>query len=239
MTRGKIVIGRIENPASRQVTFSKRKSGLVKKAKELTILCEAEVGLAIFSNTGRLYEYSSSRRLKRGELSGMKISDLDNLENEMEMSLKNIRIKKEKMLTDEIEELNQKSALIGHENVEMSNKLTLIHQQNTLLHNKVNGETESIKLEEGCCSVHTLEKESCVPLQLKVNRAVQECEISLGICRAYRVRNSATYQRPFGASTQMPYAGFHGQIPTGGPAGGATNLTFEVTSLTLYLIYPI
>lgn len=61
MTRGKIVIGRIENPASRQVTFSKRKSGLVKKAKELTILCEAEVGLAIFSNTGRLYEYSSSR----------------------------------------------------------------------------------------------------------------------------------------------------------------------------------
>ncbi|XP_004248967.2 MADS-box transcription factor 23 [Solanum lycopersicum] len=227
MTRGKIVIGRIENPASRQVTFSKRKSGLVKKAKELTILCEAEVGLAIFSNTGRLYEYSSSSmesifqrydeekehyrlltptieakfwrteverlrqqlddlhenywRLKRGELSGMKISDLDNLENEMEMSLKNIRIKKEKMLTDEIEELNQKSALIGHENVEMSNKLTLIHQQNTLLHNKVNGETESIKLEEGCCSVHTLEKESCVPLQLKVNRAVQECEISLGL----------------------------------------------------------
>ncbi|KAK6777730.1 hypothetical protein RDI58_024448 [Solanum bulbocastanum] len=63
MTRGKIVIRRIENPASRQVTFSKRKSGLVEKAKELANLCEAEVGLTIFSNTGRLYEYSTSRFL--------------------------------------------------------------------------------------------------------------------------------------------------------------------------------
>ncbi|KAK4724176.1 hypothetical protein R3W88_026955 [Solanum pinnatisectum] len=97
----------------------------------------------------------------------MRISDLHNLENELEMSLKNIRIKK--------------SALIGHENVELSNKVTLIHQQNIQLHNKVYGETDKIKLEKGSCCVHTLEKESSsVPLQLNVNRAVQECEISLG-----------------------------------------------------------
>ncbi|OIT27681.1 mads-box transcription factor 27 [Nicotiana attenuata] len=61
MARGKIAIRRIDNPASRQVTFSKRKSGLIKKAKELAILCDAEVGVTIFSSTGRLYEYSSSR----------------------------------------------------------------------------------------------------------------------------------------------------------------------------------
>ncbi|KAK4364355.1 hypothetical protein RND71_015713 [Anisodus tanguticus] len=61
MARGKIAIRRIDNSASRQVTFSKRKSGLVKKAKELAILCDAEVGITIFSSTGRLYEYSSTR----------------------------------------------------------------------------------------------------------------------------------------------------------------------------------
>ncbi|KAJ3679688.1 hypothetical protein LUZ60_017699 [Juncus effusus] len=60
MGRGKIVIRRIDNSTSRQVTFSKRRSGLFKKAKELAILCDAEVGLAVFSSTGRLYEYTNS-----------------------------------------------------------------------------------------------------------------------------------------------------------------------------------
>ncbi|XP_024311409.1 MADS-box transcription factor 27 isoform X4 [Brachypodium distachyon] len=60
MGRGKIVIRRIDNSTSRQVTFSKRRNGIFKKAKELGILCDAEVGLVIFSSTGRLYEYSSS-----------------------------------------------------------------------------------------------------------------------------------------------------------------------------------
>ncbi|KAI4339077.1 hypothetical protein MLD38_024058 [Melastoma candidum] len=60
MGRGKIEIKRIENANSRQVTFSKRRSGLLKKAQELAILCDAEVAVIIFSNTGKLYEYSSS-----------------------------------------------------------------------------------------------------------------------------------------------------------------------------------
>ncbi|KAE8679837.1 serine carboxypeptidase-like 40-like [Hibiscus syriacus] len=60
MGRGKIEIKRIENANSRQVTFSKRRAGLLKKAKELAILCDAEVAVIIFSNTGKLFEYSSS-----------------------------------------------------------------------------------------------------------------------------------------------------------------------------------
>ncbi|OWM78410.1 hypothetical protein CDL15_Pgr016134 [Punica granatum] len=60
MGRGKIEIKRIENANSRQVTFSKRRNGLLKKAQELAILCDAEVAVIIFSNTGKLYEYSSS-----------------------------------------------------------------------------------------------------------------------------------------------------------------------------------
>ncbi|CAD5182675.1 MADS-box transcription factor 23 isoform X2 [Musa acuminata AAA Group] len=60
MVRGKIVIRRIDNSTSRQVTFSKRRNGLMKKAKELAILCDAEVGLVIFSSTGRLYDFAST-----------------------------------------------------------------------------------------------------------------------------------------------------------------------------------
>lgn len=52
---------RIENDTSRQVTFSKRRNGLLKKAFELSVLCEAEVALIIFSHRGKLYEYASSR----------------------------------------------------------------------------------------------------------------------------------------------------------------------------------
>ena len=61
MGRGKIVIRRIDNSTSRQVTFSKRRKGLIKKAKELAILCDAEVGVVIFSSTGKLYEFANTR----------------------------------------------------------------------------------------------------------------------------------------------------------------------------------
>uniref|UniRef100_A0A3Q7ERK5 Agamous-like MADS-box protein AGL8 homolog n=1 Tax=Solanum lycopersicum TaxID=4081 RepID=A0A3Q7ERK5_SOLLC len=60
MGRGKIVIQRIDNTTSRQVTFSKRRNGLLKKAKELAILCDAQVGLIIFSSTGKLYEFANN-----------------------------------------------------------------------------------------------------------------------------------------------------------------------------------
>lgn len=51
---------RIENAASRQVTFSKRRNGLLKKAYELSVLCDAEVAVLIFSQKGRLFEFSSN-----------------------------------------------------------------------------------------------------------------------------------------------------------------------------------
>ncbi|MCL7024942.1 hypothetical protein MKW94_026057 [Papaver nudicaule] len=60
MVRGKLEIKKIENAASRQVTFSKRRVGLLKKAQELSVLCDAEVALIIFSSSGKLYEFSSS-----------------------------------------------------------------------------------------------------------------------------------------------------------------------------------
>ncbi|XP_054777572.1 MADS-box protein JOINTLESS-like isoform X2 [Prosopis cineraria] len=60
MTRKKIEIKKIDNIAARQVAFSKRRKGLFKKAKELATLCEAEIGLMVFSSTGKLYDYASS-----------------------------------------------------------------------------------------------------------------------------------------------------------------------------------
>nr|KJB69655.1 hypothetical protein B456_011G035500 [Gossypium raimondii] len=60
MGRGKIEIKRIENTTNRQVTFCKRRNGLLKKAYELSVLCDAEVALIVFSNRGRLYEYANN-----------------------------------------------------------------------------------------------------------------------------------------------------------------------------------
>nr|XP_027091158.1 agamous-like MADS-box protein AGL11 isoform X2 [Coffea arabica] len=60
MGRGKIEIKRIENNTNRQVTFCKRRNGLLKKAYELSVLCDAEVALIVFSSRGRVYEYANN-----------------------------------------------------------------------------------------------------------------------------------------------------------------------------------
>lgn len=60
MGRRKIDIVRIENERHRQVTFTKRKSGLIKKATELAILCEAQVGVIIFSANDKMSVFSSA-----------------------------------------------------------------------------------------------------------------------------------------------------------------------------------
>ncbi|XWS51258.1 hypothetical protein CRYUN_Cryun12cG0161200 [Craigia yunnanensis] len=59
MGRGRVHLKRIENKINRQVTFSKRRSGLLKKAHEISVLCDAEVALIVFSTKGKLVEYST------------------------------------------------------------------------------------------------------------------------------------------------------------------------------------
>ncbi|KAB1199747.1 MADS-box transcription factor 21 [Morella rubra] len=64
MGRVKLPIKRIENNTNRQVTFSKRRNGLVKKAYELSILCDIDIALIMFSPSGRLTHFSGKRRIE-------------------------------------------------------------------------------------------------------------------------------------------------------------------------------
>ncbi|GLJ27196.1 hypothetical protein SUGI_0533150 [Cryptomeria japonica] len=59
MVRGKVHMEKVQDPVNRRVTFCKRKTCLLKKGKELSTLCDAEIGLIIFSPTGKLYEFAS------------------------------------------------------------------------------------------------------------------------------------------------------------------------------------
>lgn len=152
MGRGKIEIKRIENATNRQVTFCKRRGGLVKKAHELAVLCDARVALIMFSSSGKLFEYASSsmkaileaycnspdaagsnafasqiavsemttlrkeiaqlqtekRRMKGEEISVLSIEELQKLENAIDSGLRNVRLRKEKLIAEHIEGLTSK-----------------------------------------------------------------------------------------------------------------------------------
>ncbi|XP_022998763.1 truncated transcription factor CAULIFLOWER A-like [Cucurbita maxima] len=65
MGRGRVQLKRIENKISRQVTFSKRRAGLLKKAHEISVLCDADVALIVFSTKGKLFEYSTHASMEK------------------------------------------------------------------------------------------------------------------------------------------------------------------------------
>ncbi|PPS03948.1 hypothetical protein GOBAR_AA16714 [Gossypium barbadense] len=64
MGRVKLQIKRIENTTNRQVTFSKRRNGLIKKAYELSVLCDVDVALIMFSPSGRLSLFSGNKSIE-------------------------------------------------------------------------------------------------------------------------------------------------------------------------------
>ncbi|KAH7859700.1 hypothetical protein Vadar_004501 [Vaccinium darrowii] len=77
-------VRRTDNQTSRQVIYSKRKDVIVKKASELSVLCDTDVGLLMFSPTGRLTSFTSNGRIediflrfisRPGELKGGPILD--------------------------------------------------------------------------------------------------------------------------------------------------------------------
>ncbi|KAI4328108.1 hypothetical protein L6164_020492 [Bauhinia variegata] len=222
MGRGKIVIQRIDNSTSRQVTFSKRRKGLIKKAKELAVLCDAEIGLMIFSSTGKLYEYASTsiksvteryntfkeehqqltnpesevkiwrreaeilrqqlqdlqenhRQLMGQQLYGLSVRNLQDLENQLEMSLRGVRMKKEQILRDEIQGLDRKGNHIHQENLELHKKVNLIRQENMQLYKKVHGTTDVTAATRNAFVPYGIhgEKGSKAPIQLQLSQPEQ------------------------------------------------------------------
>ncbi|XP_004504915.1 agamous-like MADS-box protein AGL29 [Cicer arietinum] len=59
MGRKKIDIKFVRNRDCRNVTFSKRKNGLIKKASELSILCGSRIGLSGYTPGGNLFAFGS------------------------------------------------------------------------------------------------------------------------------------------------------------------------------------
>ncbi|XP_022775755.1 MADS-box protein 04g005320-like [Durio zibethinus] len=171
MGRGKVELKRIENKINRQVTFAKRRNGLLKKAYELSILCDAEVALIIFSNRGKLYEFCSASSMAKSleryhrytygllepgqteidsqsnyqeylklkakvevlqrsqshflgeDLGDLGTKELDQLEHQLDFSLKHIRSKKMQFMFDQLSELQRKEEFLLETNRNLRMKL--------------------------------------------------------------------------------------------------------------------
>ncbi|XP_037426156.1 MADS-box transcription factor 1-like isoform X2 [Triticum dicoccoides] len=181
MGRGKVEIRRIENKTTRQVTFTKRRNGLLKKAYELSLLCDAEVALVIFSGGGRLFEFSSSscmykileryrtcnhnspeatpsveneinyqeylklktrleylqssqRNILGEDLGPLSMRELEQIENQIDISLKHIRTRKNKVLLHELYDLKSKEQELLDQNKDLRKKLEDISCAENALH---------------------------------------------------------------------------------------------------------
>ncbi|KAI3513327.1 hypothetical protein L1887_20657 [Cichorium endivia] len=192
MGRGRVTLKRIENKINRQVTFSKRRSGLLKKAHEISVLCDADVGLIIFSTKGKLCEFATdaSYRMERilerydrhssngrkltptdhhsigrwtlehtmlksriehlqktqrhimGEdLDSLSLKELQNLEQQLDTTMRNIKSRKNQLMFESISVLQKQDNALQNENNTLSKKIKevekeqsqqpLVEQQNT------------------------------------------------------------------------------------------------------------
>ncbi|MED6106880.1 Agamous-like MADS-box protein agl21 [Stylosanthes scabra] len=216
MGRGKIAIERIDDTTNRQVTFSKRRTGLMKKARELSILCDAEIGLIVFSCTGKLYEFASTsmksitdrynkvkedqnqlmnpaseakfwkreaetlrqqleylqesqRHLMGEELSSLGIKEIQDLENQLKMSLNNVSKKKEELLTQEINQLHQKGKNMEQEYAELEKKMELLRRENEELQKVVEAPLSWNRNEENATSSYPISNCYVSPAALFTN----------------------------------------------------------------------
>lgn len=119
----------IQNPTSRQGCFYNRKCGLLKKAFELSVLCDAEVALIIFSQTGKIYEFAShddvnailaKYRIQTGTTTSAMPSSLQNTEPETLHEKTNMLEKREKLekLHERINMLEKRGKNMVGENLE-------------------------------------------------------------------------------------------------------------------------
>lgn len=123
MGRGKIEIRRIENSSNRQVTYSKRRSGIMKKAKEISVLCDAQVSVIIFANSGKMHEFCSPSTTfvdvldQYHKLSGKRLWDakqeqMDNEINRIKKENDSMQIELRHLKGEDITSLNHKELMV-------------------------------------------------------------------------------------------------------------------------------
>ncbi|XP_072992976.1 MADS-box transcription factor 8-like isoform X1 [Typha latifolia] len=178
MGRGRVELKRIENKINRQVTFAKRRNGLLKKAYELSVLCDAEVALIVFSNRGKLYEFCSSssmlktleryqkcsygapdatsqtkesqlvqssrqeylklkarveqlqrtqRNLLGDDLGSLSLKELEQLEKQLDTSLRYTRSTRTQHMLDELADLQRKEQMLSEANKCLKRRLDESH----------------------------------------------------------------------------------------------------------------
>ncbi|KAG2299067.1 hypothetical protein Bca4012_010631 [Brassica carinata] len=217
MVRGKIQIKKIENVTSRQVTFSKRRSGLFKKAHELSVLCDAQVAAIVFSQNGRLYEFSSSgmektierygkfsneyfvpgrpqvqlyledlkkemnimvkkidllevqqRKLTGQSLGSCSLAELQEIDIQIEKSLRIVRSRKAELYADQLRELKEQERDLLEERRRLREKEIRERLLRPLL--PVTLQTEKGEHEGGCGTKHSSEVETDLFIGLPVAR---------------------------------------------------------------------
>ncbi|KAK4772453.1 hypothetical protein SAY86_014228 [Trapa natans] len=110
------------------------------------------------------------------QITGLGVKDLQNLEGRLEMSLRGVRMKKEQILTDEIQDLNRKGTIIHQENMVLYKKINLMHQENIELYKKVYG-TRDISTANGNTPApygSSAGEELNIPIHLQLSQPQQQ-----------------------------------------------------------------
>ncbi|KAI4346729.1 hypothetical protein L6164_007601 [Bauhinia variegata] len=243
MGRGRVELKRIENKINRQVTFAKRRNGLLKKAYELSVLCDAEVALIVFSTRGKLYEFCSSssmlktieryqkcsygslevskpakelessyreylklkarfeslqrtqRNLLGEDLGPLNSKELEQLERQLDSSLKQVRSTKTQFMLDQLSDLQNKEQVLIEANRALTSKL---EELNSRTHYRQSWE-------DGDQSMHYVQQNA----QPQAFFQPLDCNPTLQIGPDYRYNPEASDQMP--ATTQAQQV--NGYIP--------------------------
>ncbi|KAJ8762833.1 hypothetical protein K2173_022962 [Erythroxylum novogranatense] len=208
MGRGKIEIKRIENLSNRQVTYSKRRNGIMKKAKEITVLCDAQVSLVIFASSGKMHEYCSPSTTlvnlldRYHKLSGKKLWDAkhENLSNEIDRIKKendSMQIELRHLNGEDITSLNHKELMAIEEALETGLASVRDKQMEYFMMKQRNGKI----LEDENKHLHFILQEKELSIQRRKQMVIEE---NVREMESWHHRHQEQGMRDY--NSQMPFA---------------------------------